>query len=342
MASPRALWAQIPPRYPVMRWLLRWGMSLMSLTMGLVALFIFRRGVPHVGWIVGYLLLLWLLFALLMELRAPLEQRGRRLMVSAAHYTIQTLYHNLLLFVVPAYYAAATLTSVNALFLLAVVAGVLITAVDPWYEGVVHPRRWLDHSLLGFSIFAALNVALPLVGVQPSLALQGSAALAVLALTPAFRHARGWSWGRAGTFAVSLAVVAAVLAWYGRALVPPAPLFLARAVPARAVASFEPLDPAIDGSLSAATVAEWGGVTAYTAIYAPAGLRQAVEHVWFRDGVLLTRIPLPTPVRGGRREGFRTFSRNQELKPPLAGRYTVDVRTVSGQLIGRLRFTVTP
>jgi hypothetical protein len=56
---------------------------------------------------------------------------------------------------------------------------------------------------------------------------------------------------------------------------------------------------------------------------------------------VLARIPL-APVQGGRAEGFRTWSRRRDLRPPLAGRYTVDVVTASGQLIGRLRFTVTP
>ncbi len=329
-------------RHPLLRWLGRWGISIGSLAMGLVTLLVFRRGLPHVGWIVGYLLLLWLLFVVLMEARAPLEERGQRLVVSAAHYTIQSLYHNLLLFVLPGYYAAATLTSANALFLLAVVAGALVTAVDPWYRHVVHPRPWLEHLLLGFSIFAALNVALPLVGVRPIIALEGSAALAVLALVPAFRHSGAASWKRAHAWAVGLALLAVITVWYGRALVPPAPLFLARAVPARAVTLLEPVDPVESGSVPAATVTEWGGIAAYTAIYAPAGLSQAIEHVWYRNGALLARIPLATPVLGGRAQGFRTYSRNQELRPPLAGRYTVDVRTASGQLIGRLRFTVTP
>jgi Protein of unknown function (DUF2914) len=53
-------------------------------------------------------------------------------------------------------------------------------------------------------------------------------------------------------------------------------------------------------------------------------------------------VVLPTPVRGGRREGFRTYSRFTDLKAPVAGKYRVDVLTASGQLIGRLRFTVTP
>jgi hypothetical protein len=41
-------------------------------------------------------------------------------------------------------------------------------------------------------------------------------------------------------------------------------------------------------------------------------------------------------------QGFRTFSRYTDLKARVAGRYRVDVVTASGQLIGRLRFAVTP
>ena len=67
-------------------------------------------------------------------------------------------------------------------------AGALVTAVDPVYRALAR-GHWLDPArFLGFSMFAALNVALPLVGVQPFLALLGSAALAALALTPAFRR----------------------------------------------------------------------------------------------------------------------------------------------------------
>jgi hypothetical protein len=41
-----------------------------SLGLGFATLFVFRRGLPHVGWIAGYLLLL--LFAFMTELRQPL------------------------------------------------------------------------------------------------------------------------------------------------------------------------------------------------------------------------------------------------------------------------------
>lgn len=330
------------PRLPVVGWLGGWPISIASLALGLAALLVFRRGLPHVAWIVGYLLLLWLLFVLITVLRAPLLQRGRRLVLTAADYTIQTLYHNLLLFVLPAYYAAATLDSPNAIFPAMVAAGALVTAVDPLYRWLVHPRPWLNHALLGFSFFAALNVALPLVGLRPILALEGSAVTSALALAPAFRRDIRFGWLRAHAMAVSAAVLALLLIWLARGLVPPAPLFLARAVVARDVADLQPVDPVDNGVLPASTVLDWGQLAAYTAVYAPGGVRQVIRHVWWRDRVMLAQIPLPTPVQGGRRQGFRTYSRYTDPKLPVAGHYRVDVLTTSDQLIGRLRFTVTP
>jgi uncharacterized protein DUF5924/DUF2914 family protein len=323
---------------PFLRWVKRWGVSIFSLGLGLAALFVFRRGLPHVGWIVGYLLLLWLLVLVLAELRAPLEAK-RRLVVDAVDYVIQTLYHGLLLFVLPAYWASATLDSINVIFLVAVGAGALVTAVDPWYAAIVHPRPWLNQLLLGFSFFAALNVALPLLRIKPIFALEGAAALSLLAMTPVFRDRGALTWPRAHSKAVALAVVAMVAVWFARAAVPPAPLFVARATVARDVTMLEPLEP-VSSPIPASSVATWGGLTAYTAVYAPAGLEQAISHRWWKDGRLIG-IALLSPVRGGRKEGFRTYSKT-DLKPPYRGRYHVDVVTASGQLIGRLRFTVTP
>ncbi len=49
-----------------------------------------------------------------------------------------------------------------------------------------------------------------------------------------------------------------------------------------------------------------------------------------------------SPVHGGRREGFRTFSRKTGFPADPVGRWTVDVVTGSDQLLGRLRFRVVP
>src|SRR5262249_24723359 len=160
--------------------------------------FFFRRGLPHVAYLVGYLLLLWLLFALLVAMRQPLADSGRgagRLVIHAADYTIQTPYHGLLLFVLPAYYPSRTLSSVNVFFLMLLVAMALLVTFDPWYRAIVQPRAWLGYAFFVVSIFAVLNVALPLVGVPPYIALLASAFAAALAVTPVVRRAPRRSWG---------------------------------------------------------------------------------------------------------------------------------------------------
>ena len=105
-------------------------------------LFVFRRGIPHVALIVGYLLLLWLLVAVLVQVRGTLEaseRRAHRFVLTATEYSIQTLYHGVLLFLLPAYWAATTLTSPNVLFLALLAALALLATFDPWYRRLVHP-----------------------------------------------------------------------------------------------------------------------------------------------------------------------------------------------------------
>jgi hypothetical protein len=318
----------------------RWAISVFSLGGGLAALFVFRRGVPHVGWIVGYVVMLWLLFAVLAQLRARLEARGRRLVVVAADYSIQTLYHGLLLFVLPGYIASTTFDGITLPFFLVLAGAALLTTVDPWYRALIQPSPWCGRAFFAFVVFAGLNVALPLVGVPPAWALGGSAVLAGLALTPAFVERAG-SWTRALGLAAGAAAALLALAWLLMPAIPPAPLALVRPTMARTVAGLAAVD-AVEGPLSARTLAAWGGLVAYTPVSAPAGLRQAVVHRWRQDGRVVATVRLPTPVLGGRLEGFRTYSRVVDLPADPRGRWSVDVLTASGQLIGRVRFTVVP
>ena len=323
-------------------WLAEWGLSLGSLTGGVFTLFFFRRGLPNVAWIVGYLLLLCLVFALLVEMRQPLADSGRRagrLVITAADYTIQTLSHGLLLFVLPAYYASATLTSLNVFFLLLLVAMALLATFDPWYRAIVHPRPWLGYVFFVVSIFAALNVALPLVGLPPYIALLASAFAASIAVTPVVRRASGRPWRAALRATVALGVIAATLAAVGCVWIPPAPLFMARAAIMWDVIDLDAIE-ALPPIISAGEVKQ-RGLVAYTAIYAPAGLRQRVNHVWKHKGQVGEVVGL-SPVLGGRREGYRTYSRKTSFPAEPEGRWSVDVVTASGQLIGRLRFRVVP
>jgi hypothetical protein len=320
--------------------LTRWAISVCSLIGGVVTLFVFRRGVPHVAWIVGYAVVLWLLFAVLTQTRARLESRGGRLVVVAGDYTIQTLSHGLLLFVLPGYLASTTFDGLTLPFFVLLAAAALLTAVDPWYRALVQRRPWCGRALFAFSIFAGLNVALPLVGVPPAWALPSGAAVTGLALAPAFVAPAG-SWLRGLGCAAGSALAGAALGWLCLPAIPPVPLQLAAPTMARGIANLEPVDP-VGGRVAAETLTAWGGLVAYTPVVAPAGLRQAIRHVWRHDGRVVTTVQLPTPVLGGRAAGFRTHSRKTDFPPDSRGRWSVDVVTASGQLIGRVRFTVEP
>jgi hypothetical protein len=314
-----------------------WGVSIASAVGGLLTLFVFRRGLPHVSVIVGYLLLLWILVAVLVQSREALaasERRTHRLVLTATEYTVQTLYHGVLLFLLPAYYAATTFTSYNVFFLILLVTLTLLATVDPWYRVLVHPRPWMGYVFFVVSIFGALNLALPLVYIPPAWALLASAWLTTVALTPTVRRARGWVWPLAFSVTALVGFVVAAGVVYVRVAIPPAPLFLAGSRLAWDTGTIESLEPP---SPIPAAALQTQGLVAHTAIYAPAGLRTPVQHVWRQNGVIINVIPLT--VEGGRQQGYRTFSRKLAFPERPAGRWTVDVMT-RGQLIGRVRFRV--
>jgi hypothetical protein len=132
-------------------------------------------------------------------------------------------------------------------------------------------------------------------------------------------------------------LVAAALVGAGCVAIPPAPLFVARADIRWSVGTVDSLEPVVDAIR--ADEMRQRGITAYTAIYAPAGLRQPVAHVWKHDGRVTDVISL-SAVAGGRREGYRTWSRKAAFPANPLGRWTVDGMTTSGQLLGRLSFRV--
>ena len=106
--------------------------------------------------------------------------RGGRLALGAADYTIQSLYHGCSLFLLPAYWASTTLDSRNVAFFLLLVGMVLLATFDPWYRAAIKRLPAVVDLFFLVAVFAALNVALPLVGVAPFRALLLSAWIAVV------------------------------------------------------------------------------------------------------------------------------------------------------------------
>lgn len=331
-------WVELTGRYPWLRWMEKWGISIGSLVLGVLTLLVFRRGIEYFPWFVGYLLLLWLAGVAFAEVRQSLAARGRRLIALVVDYTVQTLFHGLLLFLLPIYYASTTLTSANVWFLVALAGAALVTAIDPWYRAIILRFRWIEVLLFGFGLFASLDVAFPLLGVRSTLSLILSGIFSMLALSPIFRRGPDPSWRDAFVRAGMWGVALALLLWPLRGWIPPVPLHLSRATFAKSVIRLEPVQPVL--TLSAGELQAWGGVAAFSAVTAPAGLREPIYHLWRKDGAVVARIPL-SPIRGGLPAGFRTYSRKTDLGQNPAGSWTVDVLTAHDQLIGRIWLEVT-
>ncbi len=80
-------------------------------------------------------------------------------------------------------------------------------------------------------------------------------------------------------------------------------------------------------------------VYAYSSIFSPPSLDTQIVHQWQykKDGEWVTESRILLNVSGGRGGGFRTFSKRSDLKD---GYWRVNVKTVQGQLIGRINFKV--
>jgi hypothetical protein len=268
-----------------------------------------------------------------------LEAHQHRIARVALDYTLQGLHQDLLLFLLPIYYASTTLSSRNVLFLLLIMVGAVVTSIDPWYQGSVLRYPWMAHALFAFGLFASLNLGLPLIKVRSGLALVTSAFLTALALMPPVRRRFALSWRTAAYGCAVGGLLGALVIWSIRDWIPPAGLYLSSATFARSVERMTPIDPISEAS--AATVQGWGGLVCFTAVSAPVGLTEQIYHVWRKGGAPVVRVAL-SPIKGGRPGGYRTYSRRSDLGSDPVGTWTVDVRTAQDQLIGRVGLRVTP
>lgn len=80
---------------------------------------------------------------------------------------------------------------------------------------------------------------------------------------------------------------------------------------------------------------------AYASVYAPEGLETTIVHVWQRydtdRGSWETEHTLRYGILGGREDGYRGYTAVSSL---AAGKWRVSVETPTGQVLGRIGFTV--
>jgi Protein of unknown function (DUF2914) len=151
----------------------------------------------------------------------------------------------------------------------------------------------------------------------------------------------------------TLAITALINAFYFVKIFPPLPLVLSDAGIYHGVkrvgrdfqVTTEDEPPhwrALFGTFAAVHVTPGEKLYLYSAVFAPSNLRTRIVHEWqWRNpaGAWTTQQRVAIPIFGGREDGFRFYTTRTGLQ---AGQWRVNISTVDGRVIGRVRFSVDP
>lgn len=313
-----------------------WFHSSYSLLLGIGVMWLGSRHFAYLRVAVFHIAFIWLSSLFLPRLsrwrRLP-EGWHRRLRL-LVNYFQRNFYQQLLFFILPIYYLSATWGAGNMLFVALLAVSALLATMDIIYDRYLSVNWWLLAVFFAFNLFACINVMLPVIwNFKNSFALRLSALLALAGFASFALALRGVRRRDRWILILAAALLLAGIAELGRPLVPPAPLRLMErgfglGWDERGKRLREPLRELPAGGPTR--------IYALTAIQAPLGLKDRVDHRWYLDGRLVYASPL-IRLSGGRKPGFRlwTFRTLSGIRPDSLLR--VDVRTEGGQLIGRAR-----
>lgn len=337
------------PKWSWLRWgvvrLLRlinrfpWAIALFGFVSGLASFFMVEREQETFAQVVsGLMLISWVWLALENLLRrGVLSWFNIELPPPVLSFATQMVHQESLFFVIPFFLLTTSWNTGQPVFTSLLVAGAIISIVDPLYYRWLAPRRWLYFIFHSMTLFAVLLTALPIIFQLPTPQTYTYAwgIATVLSLPGIIRSLRMCWWKR---ILLTLGLVGAMGAagLLVRPWIPSAALRLTEVAVTEAIET-ESRTPV--NKLEVVTVEQMqAGLYAYTAIRAPRGLNERIEHVWRHNGREVDRIPLR--ITGGREGGYRAWTHKLNFPRDPVGQWQIHVVTEADQVIGILRFHV--
>ncbi|OBP16061.1 hypothetical protein A5320_01120 [Rheinheimera sp. SA_1] len=327
-----------------------WLIGLTKKYAGLVALFGFITGLvslwlvekrEHFAQFFAVLMLAgWVWLMVEHWLRDGLLSRfGVSVSEDLTRFVTQLLHQESLFFALPFFLAATHWDQPQALFTALLLGCALVAVIDPVYNNVLAKRRALFLAFHSFALFAVLMVVLPLLFfLTTSQSLQLSLVIAVVLSIPSMRpllsNAGFW---RLPLLAVLLSVLAGGI-WLARGLVP-APVLRLSEIQLSQHVDYTQRSPGPSIETIDVAALQQLGLFAFTSVQAPRGLKEQIYHQWIHNGGEVEQIALD--IQGGRKEGYRAWTRKQQFPADPVGNWQIRVVTDSGQLIGSSRFKVT-
>jgi len=323
-----------------------WLHSFFALSFGVGVMLFARAGLAHADKVMMALLVSWvLMFVALRFITGPVNRREHEKLVRkgirvATNYIIKQFYQQMFFFLTPLYAGSATwsLSSLNWWLAPVLLVCAVISTMDLVFDNFIMERRLLASAMYGLAMFGVLNVMLPLVAQLDhltSLVISACATpLSVAMLSYSVRQVMSPQ-GALLVIGITAALLGAV--WYGRTLVPPAPLSMPEtAVGHGTKGSYECLPP----SKHAMRANQLDGLRCGSMLREPGGIKESVVHVWRRNGHELWR---GSPVRvrcDGEDVVFVSEMPKGEIPSDPTGKWSCTTYTEGGQLVGVRKFEV--
>jgi hypothetical protein len=323
-----------------------WLHSFFALSFGVGVMLFARAGLAHADKVLVALFASWLLmFVALRFIVGPAnrrEQEGltRKGVRVATNYIIKQFYQQMFFFLTPLYASSATwsLSSFNWWLSPLLLICAVVSTMDLVFDNFIMERRLLASAMYGLAMFGVLNVMLPLVAGMDHL----SGLVIAACATPASVALLSFSLrqvvapqGALTTVAITGVLLGVV--WFGRALIPPAPLAMVdTAVGHGPVGPYECL-PASKLVLRSHQLDQ---LRCGSQLREPGGIKEPVQHVWTLDGREIDRVlPRRLPCDGDDAVFVSAITPGRIPSDP-AGTWACTTLTEHGQLVGVRKFKV--
>ena len=309
-----------------------------------------RAGLAYADKVMMALFISWaLMFIALRFIVGPANRREQENVIRkgvrvATNYVIKQFYQQMFFFLTPLYASSATwsLASWNWWIAPLLLVCAIVSTMDLVFDNFIMERRLLASAMYGLAMFAMLNVMCPLLlGVDhlTGLVIAAAATPASVALLSFSIRQVLSPQGALITVGVTVGLLAGV--WFGRRVIPPAPLAMPEtSVGHGTTGSYECLPP----SKHHLRADQLDGLRCGSMLREPGGIKETIVHVWTFNGNRI--IPPVTPDELQCNDGDATVYRSmfpQDLLPrnPV-GAWSCETYTLHGQLVGVRKFKVVP
>lgn len=310
-----------------------WLHSLYALALGIGIMWLGTQKFAYLRVTVFHISFIWLSSLFLPRLlnHPRLSTRWAARVRLFVNYFNKNFYQQMLFFVLPIYYASATLFSRNIVFVLLVGLSAILSTLDIIYDRHLSVSRTLTALFFAFNLFALINVMLPVLwSVSNTWTTRLSAVLAAMGFLTLF-YPLAKSKRRSVALGVLIIVLLVAVVEWGRTFIPPAPLRLANV---EFGTGFQPESLRLESPVSELAPGRAVRLYGLTAIKAPLGLEERVQHRWYQNGKLIWASPFYN-MTGGREEGYRVWSGCSFDNIAPGTELRLDLETEGGQLIGR-------